>query len=109
LTALIYGRITIGVKATLLFHEKRLVEGGGSIGVAALEVWEVPRSTHFPTGRKFRLFFVVDGVVLVGFDNHKPKGPHLHIGSREVPYAFTNVEQLVDDFWNLVRKAGYSP
>ena len=52
---------------------------------------------------------MVDGVVLVGLDNHKPKGPHLHNGSREVPYAFTNVEQLVDYFWNLVRKAGYSP
>jgi hypothetical protein len=46
-----YGRITIDVKATLLFREKRLLEGRGGIGVAALEVWEVPRSSDCPTGR----------------------------------------------------------
>jgi hypothetical protein len=55
------------------------------------------------------LFFVVDGVVVVGFDNHKPKGPHLHVAGNQVAYAFTTVEQIVDDFWDLVRKAGYSP
>jgi hypothetical protein len=109
LTWVIYGRITIHVKANLVLHEKRLVEGGGRIGVAAIEVWEVPRSGDYPTGRKFRLFFVVDGTVLIGFDNHRPKGPHLHLRSKEVPYAFTAIDRLVNDFWDLVRKAGFSP
>ncbi len=92
-----------------MLHEKRLVEGAGSIGVAELMVWDVPSSTDYPTGRKFRLFFVVNGKVVVGIDNHKPKGPHLHRDGREVAYAFTTLEQLVDDFWILVRKAGFEP
>ena len=83
LTWTIYGLTTIDVKAKLVLHEKRLVEAGGSIGVAELKVWEVPRSGDYPSGRKFRLFFVVDGNVVVGFDNHKPKGPHLHFGVKK--------------------------
>jgi len=109
LTQVTYGRITIDMKAKLVLHEKRLVEGGGSIGVAELKIWEVPRSGEYPTGRKFRFFFVVNGNVVVGLDNHKPKGPHLHLGGQEVPYAFTTLDQLVEDFWDLVRKAGYAP
>lgn len=91
-----------------MLHEKRLVEGG-SIGVAELKVWEVPRTGEYPAGRKFRLFFVVEGNVVVGLDNHKPKGPHLHLEGQEVPYAFTTIEQLIEDFWDLVRKAGFAP
>ena len=97
------------MKAKLVLQEKRLVEGGGRIGVAELKVWEVPRSDEYPTGRKFRLFFVVDGNVAVGLDNHKPKGPHLHLEGREVPYPFTTLDQLVEDFWGFVRKAGFAP
>jgi hypothetical protein len=97
------------VKAKPILREKRLVAGGGRMGVAELAVWEVPRSSDYPTGRKFRLFFVVSGHVVVGFDNHKPKGPHLHLEGQEVPYAFTTLEQLIEDFWELVRKAGFTP
>jgi hypothetical protein len=97
------------VKAKLLLHEKRLVVGGDRIGVAELEVWEIPVSREYPTGRKFRLFFVVEGSVVIGFDNHSPKGPHLHLGTTEVPYVFTTLDRLVEDFWDLVRKAGFLP
>ena len=93
--------------ATLLLHEKRLVEGAAGIGVAELMVWSVPRSKDHPAGRKFRLFFVVEGRVVVGLDDHKPKGPHLHLDGREVAYDFTTVEKLVEDFWAHVRKAGF--
>lgn len=109
MTRTIYGLITIHVKAKLVLHEKRLVAADGSIGVAELKVWEVPRSASYPKGHKFRLFLVVDGKVVVGFDNHQPKGPHLHLGGQEVPYGFTTIEQLSDDFWDLVRKAGFAP
>jgi hypothetical protein len=97
------------VKAKPVFHEKRLVEGGERIGIAELKVWDVPRSASYPAGRKYSLFFVIDGTVLVGFDNHTPKGPHLHLAGVELPYAFRTVEQLIEDFWEIVRKAGFEP
>ena len=74
-----------------------------------LKVWEVPRSEKYPAGRKFSLFLVAQGEVLVGVDNHKPKGPHLHLGSREMPFHYTDAEHLLRDFWDLVRKAGFEP
>lgn len=37
------------------------------------------------------------------YDNHQPKGPHRHVGSREEPYTFVDVDQLVEDFLKDVR------
>ena len=47
--------------------------------------------------------------MLVGVDNHKPKGPHLHLGKEERPFPYTDDDQLLKDFWELVRKAGFEP
>jgi hypothetical protein len=72
-------------------------------------VWQVPPSEEYPSGRKFSLFLVAQGEVLVGIDNHKPKGPHLHIEGEERPFHYANDDQLLKDFWELVRKAGFEP
>lgn len=77
------------------------------MAVAELKLWSVPRSKDYPEGRKFSLFLVANGEVLVGIDNHKPKGPHLHLGEQEVPYLFRGEEELLSDFWDLARKAGF--
>lgn len=71
---------------------------------------EVPKSTYYPEGLKYSLFLVLkeSGDVLVGFDNHKPKGPHLHLRGHEEPYEYVNEEKLVDDFWDLVGKEGFT-
>lgn len=53
--------------------------------VVEIKIWDVPKSKDYPSGRKFSLFLVAEGEVVVGFDNHKPKGPHLHLGNRELP------------------------
>jgi len=97
------------MKATLLFHEKRILqnETTGELAIAELKVWRIPKSEHYPAGRKFSLFLVAGGKVLVGMDNHKPKGPHLHLGSEEVPYSYSTDDQLLVDFWDLARKAGF--
>lgn len=97
------------MKATLLFHEKRILEheSNGELAVAELKIWRIPRSKHYPSGRKFSLFLVASGRILIGIDNHKPKGPHLHLGAEEVPYGYLNDDQLVDDFWDMTRKAGF--
>jgi hypothetical protein len=49
------------------------------------------------------------GEVVIGIDNHKPKGPHLHLGNKELPYTYQDEEILLIDFWDLVRKAGFEP
>jgi len=97
------------VKAALVVHEKRIVEGDEVIGIAELRIWSLPVSQTFPAGRKFSLFLVANGKVIVGIDNHAPKGPHAHIGEVERAYRFTTSEQLVEDFWAMVRKAGFRP
>jgi hypothetical protein len=38
------------------------------------------------------------GVRVVGFDNERGKGDHLHLNGSERPYKFQSVQQLVEDF-----------
>jgi hypothetical protein len=99
------------LKAKLRFHQKVMaVRRPGEIAVAELKVWQVPKSTHYPDGLKFSLFLVEreSGEVLVGFDNHQPKGPHLHRDGKEAPYSFRSVEELLEDFWSLVAEEGFT-
>ncbi len=99
------------MRAEPVFREKRLLfnRRTGQAAVAELKVWKVPKSDHYPEGRKFSVFLVSSGQPLVGIDNHPPKGPHLHLGTREVPYQYRDEASLLADFWDLVRKAGFEP
>ena len=40
----------------------------------------------------------MNGQRIVGFDNERGKGDHCHLNGHELPYAFTSVDQLVEDF-----------
>ncbi len=64
-----------------------------------LIAWRVP-SPVSPSRHdfKYRAAYVVGGERIVGFDNERGKGDHMHVGNRERPYVFTTVEQLVEDF-----------
>jgi len=95
--------------AKLLFHEKRFVPHvkEDRVAVAEIKVWQIPASKDYPKGLKYSLFLVAESKVVIGFDNHKPKGPHIHFGDNEHPYTFEGVDKLVDDFWDMARKAGY--
>ena len=79
-------------------------------GVIELVVWRVPQpvppATH---GYKYRAAYAVGGVRVVGFDNERGKGDHCHVGGVERPYAFTTVEQLVEDFIAAVAAARSTP
>jgi hypothetical protein len=90
------------MRARLLVRERRIVSEGQ---FAEIVVWQLPNpvwgSSH---GFKYRLAFVVDEVCVLRFDNETGKGDHKHVGSEEVPYAFTSVAQLVTDFWNEIEK-----
>lgn len=97
--------------ATLLYHSKIQVIHGNleEIAIAELKVWKIQKTLHYPEGLKFSLFLVwkESGEVIVGFDNHKPKGPHLHKHNREESYEFKDVDQLIEDFWSLVCMEGF--
>ncbi|TVQ81055.1 MAG: hypothetical protein EA369_00680 [Bradymonadales bacterium] len=99
------------MKAQSVFREKRILENPktGKVAIVELKIWKVPKSKAYPEGRKFSLFLVSEGKVLFGMNNHKPKGPHLHFGEQERPYGYQGDEQLLEDFWELARKAGYQP
>lgn len=97
------------MKAEALFREKRVIFNRKTkeVAVAEIKIWKVPKSVQYPGGVKFSLFLVSEGKVIMGVDNHKPKGPHLHLGEREFPFEYSTPEKLLADFWDLARKAGY--
>lgn len=80
-----------------------------ALAVGEIKIWKVPESSHYPEGRKFSLFLVSEGKMVVGIDNHKPKGSHRHVGDLEVVYEYIDEAHLLADFWRLVRKEGFEP
>lgn len=73
---------------------------------AELVLWRLPASLAGSTHQyKYRLAYVVAGKCVVRYDNETGKGDHRHVGSRESPYAFIDVETLLADFQRDIRKA----
>ena len=68
-------------------------------GILELVIWKVPEPVP-PTehGYKYRAVYVVNGQRIVGFYNERGKGDHCHLDGKEMPYAFTGVDQLIEDF-----------
>jgi hypothetical protein len=97
------------MRASLLLHQKSLAVNRktGQPAIVEMKIWRIPESKNYPQGRKYSLFLVVGGQVIVGFDNHKPKGPHIHLGDQELPYLYRGDESLIDDFLDLIKKAGF--
>ncbi len=79
----------------LLLYEKSVQDDGA---VSEMKIWQVPKSLRNPQGVKYSLYLVKESKILVGYDNHHPKGHHRHYGTKQEPYAFTTVEALIDDF-----------
>jgi hypothetical protein len=62
-------------------------------------IWELPEPLSPCTHRfKYRLYYGAGGISRVRYDNERGKGDHRHLGTREFDYAFTSIEQLLDDF-----------
>ena len=106
--ATIYGRLTIDEGQTHFSREEAGWSPSRNLGgVVELKVSNLPRSGKYPGGCKFSLFLVSQGEMLVGIDNHQPKGAHVHLGGEQFPFHYTDDEQLLKEFWDLVRKAGF--
>ena len=70
-----------------------------------LSIHEVGKSFKYPDGIKYGSIckdLKSGGYVL--FDNHHPKGPHMHINDREFPYEYVSDDQLIADFEMMVLK-----
>lgn len=81
--------------AELLLHRKFLVGDG----VVEMVIWRLPSPDRLrPHGLKYRLYFGHGGRCLVRYDNESGKGDHRHIGRRETPYSFRDIDTLIADF-----------
>ena len=95
------------MKAELITRFKSVADDGG---VTELVVWRVPQPVS-PSGHgyKYRAVYVVDGVRVIGFDNERGKGDHCHLHGGELPYNFTTIDALVEDFIAAVDAARRTP
>jgi hypothetical protein len=88
--------------AELIIDLKRVLDDGS---IVQIRIWRLPqRSAERPHGLKYSLFYRRAGRRIVGYDNETGKGDHRHYGSREAPYRFVSLEQLIEDFWNDVTR-----
>ncbi len=60
----------------------------------------VPPSEHV---FKYSLYYGYKGRQVIGCDNERGKGDHLHLEGIELPYQFITLEQLLSDFYELLR------
>lgn len=84
------------MKATLLAHTKEIRDDGSIVEVIIWELLEpLSPSVHC---FKYRLYYGVASNCRVRYDNERGKGDHRHIGDDEENYAFTTIDQLLEDF-----------
>ena len=81
--------------ALLVLHNKVLLKSGV---IVETKVWRIEGDQRYQDGFKYSLFAVHAGEVIVGYDNHHPKGHHRHIGNSELEYNFSTLEKLRNDF-----------
>lgn len=90
-------------RARLLIASKLTLSSGH---IEEVKIWSVPVSKSYPEGIRFRLVLVDrrTGEIALLYDNHPPKGPHVHAGGTETRYRFKSVEQLLKDFLEHVSR-----
>ncbi|MBX7147821.1 hypothetical protein K1X76_01945 [bacterium] len=86
---------TLYMKAISILRDKNIYKDGS---ITEMKVWKIPVSIQYPFGFRYSFFYVKNGKVLVGYDNHFPKGPHVHYGYEERQYAFKSIDELIKDF-----------
>jgi len=85
------------MKAQVLVDE-RIKQGDNAF--AELRVVRVPVAVRGSAHTlKYSLSLVVEGECVLRFDNEVGKGDHYHRGGVELPYRFTTMPALLNDFW----------
>ena len=89
------------MKSKLLLHQKRVLK---SSTVVELKIWQVAKTKAYPDGVRYALIVIKpESNKKVLMDNHSPKGHHYHLDENEFDYAFKDLDQLINDFKNLVK------
>ena len=85
------------MKATLLLRDRQVLPSEDA--VVEIVIWQLPRMLPGSSHRfKYRLALVVGGECVLRYDNEAGKGDHKHVGGREVPYGFADLDGLLRDF-----------
>ncbi|MFI5391653.1 MAG: DUF6516 family protein [Bacteriovoracales bacterium] len=84
-------------KGTKILHQKFPLDGGL---LSERIIWKLSPTIQYPLGFKYRWILVnpITCEVILLYDNHWPKGPHIHGSKGERPYEFINLEELRKDF-----------
>ena len=92
------------MQAKLIYQEKYVYTDGA---IREMVLWQLPqKTTENPHGLKYRLYYGLnDGTCVVRYDNETGKGDHMHKRDREEPYQFRDVETLVADFLQDIKKS----
>ena len=84
------------MSAHLVFRQRTQLSDDRFIEIV---VWEVPAAVPGSDHRfKDRLALIVDDVCVLRYDNEAGKGDHKHLGNAQLPYRFTTMDQLLEDF-----------
>ncbi len=89
------------MKARLIRHNKFNDEFGNIIEI---KLWEVPKSKDKPYGYKYSLVYIVGDKRVIGYDNAEQQEDHRHYGDTTKPYRFSNLRQLIKDFFEDVNR-----
>lgn len=97
------------MKATEILRQKLVLShrDGSRLAIFEVAIWRVPVSSAYPEGVKYRAWLSEGGRTIFGFDNHRPKGPHLHVGDREVGYVYRGIQALKQDVIAMIRQEGF--
>ena len=97
------------MKARLEFQQKIILKHveGARLAIFEMVIWQIPKTQSYPEGIKYHAWLSENGETIFGFDNHKPKGPHLHIGNKEIGYVFRGISALHADVIAMIQKEGF--
>ena len=85
----------------LVFHDKKVLDNEY---LMEINIWKVKKDKNNPEGFHYLLVLIKNNKRILGYDNHERKGHHKHTHDKEMPYNFENIDKLLKDFYNDLRK-----